>query len=132
DAVHVAAYRDRFGHDVPTEHRRPAGVWREERAQDADQRRLPASVGPQDAGHAAGLDCQVQLVQSNLVLPGATPPGRAVFALPATKGLLQTLNFNSCGTHQILLNTEMAKKKDRGGAQLPHGPGWSVFFSFRL
>src|ERR1043166_174670 len=49
--------------DAPAEDARGSGVGRQQRAEDADQRRLAAPVGPQHASHAARLDVEVEVVK---------------------------------------------------------------------
>src|SRR5260370_16175003 len=101
-AVDVFADRERRGDDVPAEHGGAAGIRGQQRAEDSDQRRLAAAVGPEYPRHAAGLDDQVHLVQGNLGLPFTPPPGRAGFALAAPEGFLDAEDLYSNAHDQLL------------------------------
>src|ERR1035437_2615412 len=127
----MAAHRQRLRHDVPAEDHRAAGVRREERAEDPDQRRLAASVRAEDAGYTAGLDDEIQLVERDLVLPFAPPPGRACSALPAPKCFGDALQLDCCCGHCVITPVNpIENKKGPCGAQRPHGPSGACSRSF--
>jgi hypothetical protein len=137
DTVHVPAHRQWLGDHVPAEHHRLARVRREQRAEDPDERRLAASVGSEDAGDSSRLDDEVQLVEGNLVLPVATPPGRAGFALAAPKGFGNALQPYCCCCHCLITPLECGgKQKDRAvpnGRTVPFGGLFlEVFYRNRL
>ncbi len=124
DAVDVPAHREGLGDDVPTEDGRAPGVRGQQGAEDADQGRLAAAVGPEDAGHAAGLDHQVELVEGDLVFALAPPPGRALLALGAPERFGDSLQLDRCDcAHRLTHSSSHRWKKQKTAlAQLPHGP----------
>ena len=98
-AVYKPPHLSGIRHHVQAEHLRGPRVGREQGREDADERRLSASVGPEDAGHTAGLNRQEELVQGDLVLGRRSPPRRARFALAAPERLSDSLDLNRWNAH---------------------------------